>query len=196
MSQIFIVLFLLLGLSSAEEKLSSKKSVHFTNAVSIPSQWHPATDDLGSKIDTTGGLYQGSSLKVQFTITKKTTAIWPFVELIFESPHDFSGSQAIELEYKCDHDLVVKLFQDDFGPAPKGNDSYSLYQTKVPSSTKWKTLRLNYSDFVFPTWVPANSIDIAMNLEKTKKLYFTPALDATQGGTSLLQIRSLRFIDK
>lgn len=33
-----------------------------------------------------------------------------------------------------------------------------------------------------------------MNLEKTKKIYLTPVLDATIGGESKLQVRALRFI--
>jgi hypothetical protein len=196
MIQVFFFVFFLLSLSSAEDTSTSKKSEQRINWVSSLSKWHPATDKLGSTMDTTGGLYQDSSLQVQFTITQKKTPLWPFVELIFESPYNLSGSQGIELEYKCDRDLVVKLFQEDFGPSPKGNDTYSLYQIKVPSSANWKTLRLNYSDFLFPTWVPEKSKGIAMNLEKTKKIYFTPAIDARIGGRSKIQVRALRFIKK
>lgn len=186
------VCLLVAGLISCQE--NSKEIA--TNWAMKPTLWHPATDELGSQLDTTGGLFQDSSLQVQFTITKKTTEVWPYVELIFESPENFQGSQGIELEYQCDQELVVKLFQEDFGPAPKGNDTYSLYQTKVPSSLQWKTLRLNFSDFQFPSWVPEQSKDIAMNLSKTRKLYLTPALDATLGGSSKLQVKGLRFIKK
>lgn len=186
MIRLFISLLLLSVLSCQKSQV--------TNWAMKPSLWHPATDELGSQLDTTGGFFQDSSLRVQFTITKKTTEVWPYVELIFESPENFQGSQGVELEYQCDQELVVKLFQEDFGPAPKGNDTYSLYQTKVPSSLQWKTLRLNFSDFQFPSWVPEKSKGIAMNLEKTQKIYLTPALDATLGGSSLLRVRGLRFL--
>lgn len=194
MLQLIPALILLFSLSSAQEPSANSLKLSGKNWVASPTLWHPATDDLGSKFDTTGGFFQDSSLNVTFTITPKTTSVWPFIELIFEAPVTFNGNQAIELVYKCDQDLVVKLFQEDFGPSPKGNDTYSLYQIKVPKSTEWKTIRLKFSDFSFPSWVPKKSKSIAMNLFKTKKLYLTPALDATLGGTSQLKVKSLQFI--
>lgn len=194
MLQILSILLFLFSIVNANDQAKDKTPLSGTNWVSSPTLWHPATDDLGSKFDTTGGFFQDSSLNVHFTITPKTTSVWPFIELIFEAPVAFNGNQAIELVYQCDQDLVVKLFQEDFGSSPKGNDTYSLYQIKVPKSTEWKTIRLKFSDFTFPSWVPEKSKNIAMNLFKTKKLYLTPALDATQGGASQLKVKSLKFI--
>ena len=156
--------------------------------------WTPHVDDLGSAVDTTGGFVRNGALRVHFTLARRASEAWPFIELIFKSPTTFEGTYGVKLTYKCDQALVVKLFQSDFGPAPEGHGSYSLYQNIVPSSRDWSTIKLRFADFVLPGWADDASRQIPLDLTKSTALYFTPAIDATYGGNTLLEIRGLEFL--
>ena len=156
--------------------------------------WTPHVDDLGSAVDTTGGFVRDGALRVHFTLARRATEVWPFIELIFNSPVSLEGIYGVKLTYRCDQPLIVKIGQTDFGPKPEGNETYSLYQNMAPTSKEWSTIKLRFADFVFPQWVPDESKDIPLDLTKSTALYFTPAVDATYGGNTLLEIRGLEFL--
>lgn len=153
--------------------------------------WHPATDPLGSQIDTTGGLFRGGEAIVGFTITPKTTDVWPYVELIFLPEQSFVGSSQLELAYRSEKPLIVKLSQTDFGP--DGNQTWSYYQTVVPPAQEWTTLLLPYSQFELPDWADDNSRAIPLKLENVKGVYLTPQLDAINGESCTMGVQKLLF---
>jgi len=149
------------------------------NLIATAEALYPACDSYGSEIDTTGGLIQkDGSAKVAFTLTQKVSDAWPYVELICETGKPFTGTQLILVEYSADTTLVMKLFQTDFGP--NGDESYALYEIKLPASKTLVTKTVAIKDFKQPEWAPKASRAIALNLDKCDRIYFTPDLSAEE----------------
>ena len=176
------------------ESLQPASPLAGVNWVDSVSRWTPHVDEFGSAVDTVAGFARDGRLRVHFTLARRATELWPFIELIFDSPASLEGVYGVKLTYKCDQPLIVKIGQTDFGPKPEGNETYSLYQNMAPTSKEWSTIKLRFADFVFPQWVPDISKDIPLDLTKSRRLYFTPGLDATYGGNTLLEIRELEFL--
>ncbi len=164
------------------------------NWVDSTSYWHPATDDLGSSIDTAGGLFQGESARVGFTITPKKSEVWPYVELIFRSPIPLTNTTGLVVNYRCDKPLIVKLSQRDFNAAPEGNSTWSYYQKTLPPSAEWSQVELSYEEFAQPDWATEESRTIPLRLENVTGVYFTPQLDAIRGESALTELKLLKFV--
>lgn len=178
--------------AAAPEKLAPPSEK--VNWIDSTNYWHPATDALGSTIDTAGGLFKEGFASVGFTITPKKSEVWPFVELIFTLPAPLVGKSQLELTYRCDQELLVKLSQSDFGPAPEGNETWSHFQVVVPAAAEWSRLQLPFKTFGFPNWAPEKSRVIPMRLENIQGIYFTPVLDAIAGESSRLEIQTLEIL--
>lgn len=194
--------FLLLSCGKEEEKrvplaepiTETPRYVQEIDWIDSTHRWHPAVDALGSLIDTVGGLFpEGRAARVGFTITPKTTEVWPYVELIFTAPQALSETRQVQFTYKCDKELIVKLSQTDFNAPPEGNGTWSYYQAVVPAANKWTTILLTYNRFSLPDWADESSRKIALNLNHVGAVYFTPRVDAVQGESTLLEIRHFRI---
>ncbi len=152
--------------------------------------WYPATDHFGSVVDTGDAFFNEGIVEVTFTLAvREPDGDWPYIELACETGDPITGTDSISVTYKCDTTLAVKLYQTDLGS--EGIQSYALYQTVLPSSKEWNSVTIAVTDFVQPNWADAESRAIKLNLDNVARFYFTPSLDADNGGTSTVSLKEL-----
>ncbi len=164
------------------------------NLVTTAPAWYPTCDNFGSSLDTTGGLFQKEgSIKTAFTIAKmKTENDWPYIELVCETPAALTGTESVLVEYSCDAPLIVKLYQTDLGT--EGNQSYALYEYKLPASSAITSKTIAIKSFAQPEWADAESKAIALNLDHSQAVYFVPDLSVETGGKATVTVKTLKLI--
>lgn len=153
------------------------------------SDWKAVTDLIGSSYSPDKAVVRDSLMEVSFTLKKKEEGEIVFIELVCSLDSTLSASKGLEITYKCDSPLVIKLSQSDFGG--DGDESYAHYQFIVPASETLNTVRVNYESFTQPEWTPEASKGKAMKLENVNAIYLTPDVDATIGGSATLAVKSL-----
>ena len=153
--------------------------------------WRATTDDLGSSFETREQLIQDSTAKVTFTMAKKGAPDeWPYVELICALGRDIDGVHGLEITYKCDKPLTIKLSQTEFGYY--GNQTYSHYEFILPASEEdWNTERVKISQFRQPSWAPAKSREIPLKLQNVEDVYLVPNLNYNTGDKGTLEVKNL-----
>lgn len=166
------------------------------NLVTTAPAWYPTCDNFGSALDTTGGLFQkDGSIKTTFTMAKlKSENEWPYIELICETDKPLTGTDSINVEYSCETPLVMKLYQTDLGT--EGNQSYALYEFVLPANKAVASQTVAIKQFAQPEWADAESKAIALNLDHSQAIYFTPAISEETGGKATVVIKSLKLIAK
>ncbi|KXF82114.1 hypothetical protein ATN88_20105 [Enterovibrio coralii] len=155
--------------------------------------WRAATDDFGSSFKASNPLVQNEEIAVEFTMSAKQEGKrWPFVELVCATETALTGVSNLEITYRSESDVSVKFSQSDFGS--KGDGSYAHYQTVIPASDEWVTIKLQASEFKQPSWAPESTKKIALNLSNVEDIYLSPKLNFETGETSTLRIKSLRVL--
>ncbi|MDD1779755.1 hypothetical protein LRP49_00980 [Enterovibrio sp. ZSDZ35] len=177
---------LVMPLAQAAEDIKGINLLHTAN-------WKAATDDFGSSFVASNPLVQNDEIAVEFTLYKKQEGKrWPFVELVCATDTALTGVSTLEITYRSESDVSVKFNQSDFGSS--GDGSYAHYQTVIPASDQWVTVKLDTSDFKQPSWAPESTQKIALNLGNVKDIYLSPKLNFETGETSTFRIKSLRVL--
>ena len=159
-----------------------------SNLVFNDGQWRPSVDSHGSTFDTGTVFISDEAVKVVFTITQRTGNFWPYVELICALGRRLTEVNGMEVSYRTDRPLKVKLSQSDFGP--DGIGTYAHYEYTIPAVEDWETVRLRVDHFEQPSWADEQSRAIPLNMNNVQDIYFVPDLDYTTGDTGTLEIRS------
>ena len=158
-------------------------------------KWYPTCDNFGSFVDTSNGFYIDDTISVHFGLSAKQDGKdWPYIELVREFSEPIVGTDSIQLTYRCDKDVIVKLYQTDLGD--EGLQSYALYQYIVPRSKTWKTVTIAVKDFREPDWADSASRAVKLNLDNVTGIYFTPNVSDEVGGEAKLEISELYLIGK
>ena len=160
-----------------------------TNNLLYTSEWKAVTDLSGSSYSPENIAVSDSLLEVSFTLKKKEEDEIVFIELVCSLNSNLSSSKGLEISYKCDTPLLIKLSQSDFGN--EGDRSYAHYQYMVPASETLNTVSVNFKHFTRPLWTPRASKGKAMKLEHINAIYLTPKIDAATGGSAALSIKGL-----
>jgi hypothetical protein len=189
-----LIAALLVFIISISEVLScSNRGDLERNLIFTAQAWYPAVDSYGSTYRTDGELVSDGVATVSFTIAQMDgTEEWtPWVELVCELGYTLEDYSGLEITYKNDTDLLVKLSQSDFGA--DGNETYSHYEYRLPSANEWQTHRIQFSTFLQPDWTPEISRIIPLYLENVNAVYLVPDLDPIAGESSTLQVRHLEL---
>lgn len=153
-------------------------------------KWSVAADPYGSTFETTKPLIQSNIIDVRFDLAAQDKETeYPFAEVISKLPVKLSGAKTIELTYRADKDLFIKLSQSDF--SHNGDQSFAHFYTKVAASHNWRTTTVNIEDFTQPKWAPQSAIEIPLNLHHVDAIYIAPDIDQLLGGSANISIRSL-----
>ncbi|CZF82445.1 hypothetical protein GCE9029_03235 [Grimontia celer] len=173
-------------LAQAADGIKGKNLLHVAN-------WKAATDSFGSSFRAADPLIQDGEIQVEFTLSAKQEGKnWPFVEIICDTDTALSGVSVVEITYRSESDVSVKFSQSDFGSS--GDGSYAHYQTVIPASKQWITVKLNADEFKQPSWAPESTKKIALNLDNVQDIYLSPRLNFETGETSNIWIKSLRVL--
>jgi hypothetical protein len=156
-----------------------------------PERWRFATDPHGSQAIINGPLATHEQVAIQFKrvprVDKQNNS---WVELIYDLPSStLPQAFTVELTYKSDKPLIVKLSQKDYGG--NGDKSYAHYQSTLPASDAWQSARLDLTQFARPDWTPTWSADKGVITDNVAALYFVPDLTDDQGGEASLAIQSI-----
>lgn len=165
---------------------------HANNAATLDkSQWSYATDPYGSEATFQEELITDHRAWVHFTRIPRVDAkrnSW--VELIYKLPEQsLKSHKSIQLQYKSDQPLILKLSQKDYGS--EGDKSYAHYQIVLPAAPEWNNHQVNIADFQRPQWTPAESKDVGIVGERISAIYVTPSLTDEAGGEATIEIKSL-----
>ncbi|USH04358.1 hypothetical protein K6Q96_21720 [Grimontia kaedaensis] len=181
-----IVTALTAPLAQAADGIKGKNLLDVAN-------WKAATDSFGSSFRAANPLIQNGEIQVEFTLSAKQEGKnWPFVELVCATDTSLSGVSVVEITYRSESDVSVKFSQSDFGSS--GDGSYAHYQTVIPASKQWITVKLNADEFKQPSWAPESTQKIALNLDNVQDIYLSPRLNFETGETSNIWIKSLRVL--
>lgn len=185
---LFLVLFG--SCQSKNNETESKKEAKLGENLVETGAWRPAADSFGSIFEVAEEVVVDGEIHIGFTIAKKTEPdMWPYVELICETGAPLTGAQGLEITYKTDKELKIKLSQSDFGP--DGNSTYAHYQIKVDPAGEWTTVTVNFEDFQQPSWAPEEATKIALNLDNVNDIYLVPGVDYDLGDSAVLGVKSL-----
>lgn len=121
---------------------------------------------------------------------------WPDIEVsvAFEPQEDgfeprFYGMETITLTYKCSDELKIRLNQTDF--MADGDNSFALYYWAVPASDEWKTVTVELSKFIQPSWAEASSKAIPMKLQNVTAIALSPQTSYATGGEATIDVQSM-----
>lgn len=162
---------------------------HAENLLYTAKEWKAYSDQLGSSFSPSEMVVVDSLIEVDFTLKKKEEGEIVFIELVCDIGDSLAGKQGLELTYKCETDLLVKLSQSDFGG--EGDQSYAHYQFRLPASESLTTAKLTFAEFTQPAWAPDASKGFPLKLENVRHIYLTPAVPELTGGSALLGIKAL-----
>jgi hypothetical protein len=157
-------------------------------------QWHYAIDPYGSTALVKDRLINDAGVWVKFNriprIDKQRNS---WIEVIYTPDKaSLSEMKKINLTYKCDIPLLIKLSQKHYGK--NGDKSYAHYQVKLPASKGWSTKEVELQHFSRPEWTPKGSKDHGIVLDKVNAIYLTPSLTDEKGGEATLQVSSVNLI--
>ncbi|MCL1136994.1 carbohydrate binding domain-containing protein [Shewanella pneumatophori] len=160
----------------------------------VPSQWSYATDPYGSTATFRNQMITADGVWVNF---KRIPRVDPkrnsWVEVIYSpEANSLADTKKISLTYKCDIPLLIKLSQSHYGK--DGDKTYAHYQTKLPASSDWNTVEVNFDDFSRPDWTPKSSVDHGIVLNEITALYLTPSMTDKHGGEATLQVHAIELI--
>jgi hypothetical protein len=157
--------------------------------------WYATSDNYGSFVDTGSSLFGDDTLTVSFSLSaKKPDNDWPYVELAYEAETPIVGTDSIQIEYKSDKALIIKLYQAELGD--EGRQTYAFYEFITPPSKEWLDTTISIKDFKQPEWADEEDRKIALSLLSCSRIYFTPKLDDQVGGKAKLSIRKLYLIEE
>jgi len=157
-------------------------------------QWHYAIDPYGSTASVKDRLVNEEGVWVKFNrIPRVDKQRNSWIEVIYKPDKaSLSTMKKINLTYKCDIPLLIKLSQKHYGK--NGDKSYAHYQVKLPVSKGWSTQEVELKNFSRPDWTPKGSKDHGIVLEKVNAIYFTPSLSDEKGGEATLQLSNVNLI--
>lgn len=162
-----------------------------TTATLDKSQWSYATDPYGSEATLKEELITDNRAWVHFKRIPRVDAkrnSW--VELIYNLPEkSLASHKRIQLQYKSDQPLILKLSQKDYGS--EGDKSYAHYQITLPAASEWNNKEVDIADFTRPFWTPKESKDLGIISERVSAIYVTPSLTDEAGGEATIEIKSL-----
>lgn len=162
----------------------------YENLIHTANRWVPATDNIGSRFSHDGGLIQNGIISVDFKMVQMSDSN-PWIALICDLGHSLQDYEGITLRYRSEEELVIQLYQTDFGYS--GNQTYSHYQISLPSASIWRSRTVYFDDLNQPEWTPAESSEIPFKPENIRSIHFSPAINPQTGGTASLQIRNLNL---
>lgn len=160
------------------------------NLIQTANRWVAATDNIGSSYSYDGELIQNGIISIDFKLAQLPGGE-PWVGLICDLGHSLQDFRGLTIRYRTDTELVINLYQSDFGYT--GNQTYSHYQISLPSASIWRSRTVYFDDFRQPDWASAESLEIPFKPENVHAIHFNPNLDPTTGGTTNLQIRNLQL---
>lgn len=188
------VKFILVGLTTASLLNTPASLATDQTAPLIPSQWSYATDPYGSTATFRNQMITNEGVWVNFKRIPRVDAkrnSW--VEVIYTpEAATLAGTKKISLTYKCDIPLLIKLSQSHYGK--DGDKTYAHYQTKLPASSDWHTVEVDFNDFARPDWTPKSSVDHGIVLNEINALYLTPSMTDKHGGEATLQVKVLDLL--
>ncbi len=185
---IISIIFVITGIIACGNHDEQNRNLIFT-----ASDWYPAVDSFGSEYRIDGELITDGIATVSFTIAQRSESDdWiPWVELICDLGYTLENYSELEIAYKNDTDLLIKLSQSDFGE--DGNQTYSHYEFLLPPAGDWNTHRVKFETFTQPDWTPGISKEIPLKLENVDAIYLVPDLDPAIGESSELSVRHLEL---
>ncbi len=186
---LLILPVLLMGCNVSASKSQQAPTARAADNLLYTAKWKAVTDQLGSSHTPETVEIADSLMEVNFTLKKQEESEIVFIELVCALDGNLDSTNGIELSYKCETPLVVKLSQSDFGQ--HGDESYAHYQFVVPASESIRTERLTFDTFTQPDWTPDYSKGKAMNLAHVNAIYLTPQVDAATGGSAALGVKAL-----
>ena len=175
--------------------ISSNLTIASTQQIALDeNQWHYAIDPYGSSALVNESLVNEGQVWIQFNrIPRVDKQRNSWIEVIYTPDEaSLSAMTKINLTYKCDIPLIIKLSQKHYGK--HGDKSYAHYQIKLPASKDWSTQEVALQNFSRPDWTPKNSKDYGIVLEKVNAIYFTPSLTDEKGGEATLQVSNVNLI--
>lgn len=157
-------------------------------------QWHYAIDPYGSTASVNENLINEGQVWVKFNrIPRLDKQRNSWIEVIYTPDKtSLNAMKKINLTYKCDIPLIIKLSQKHYGK--HGDKSYAHYQIKLPASKDWSTQEVALQNFSRPDWTPKDSKDYGIVLEEVNAIYFTPSLTDEKGGEATLQVSNVNLI--
>lgn len=157
--------------------------------------WTPGASS-GSTFTANDPVVVDGEIHVDYVQAKKEKPDqWPDIELVASLPEvdgaeaNFAGLKTITFEYKCSEELMVRLNQTDF--MAEGDASYALYFTAVLPSEEWKTVTVDVSKFIQPSWAEASTKAIPLKLENVTGIALSPQANYATGEEATLDVRSL-----
>lgn len=193
----FISLFVLVSMLFLFNACKKHSVTTIENLAKQPTYWKASTDSFGSLVSYFN-LPQNSSdsvIDVGFVMTSKNSPDeFPYVELICSPKNDFTDIFFVEIEYKCSHELLVKLSQSDFGE--NGLATYAHYQSVLPVSDKLNKVKIALTDFTQPQWADSVSLSVQLDMKNVNAIYLAPNMNYEKGDTANLSIYSLKMIGK
>ena len=161
------------------------------NLVEEATYWLPQVDELGSTVDTGSALVQKGVVAAKFMMVKQPSPQqWPYVELMCGLGRGLHQQDTLEISYKSDKQLLLKLVQSDLSDA--GNETYAYYEMVLHSSPKsWSVARVLIENFTQPAWAPEEAMFVPLRPENVAEIQIVPQIDEAVGGTGSIKINRL-----
>lgn len=161
------------------------------NLVEVATYWRPQVDAFGSSVDTGSALVKDGVVSAEFTMVKQPSPDqWPYVELMCGLGQNLGSQDTIEISYKSDRPLIVKLVQSDLSEA--GNETYAYYEIALhPSPKSWTVTRVLVENFSQPVWAPEEAMFVPLRAENVAEVQLVPEIDEKVGGTGKVSINKL-----
>ncbi len=149
-------------------------------------EWYPQLDNVGSTIDTAGGLINNGVVTVKFNVANDQNAQVILNAFFNSSP---GKKSVLKIEYKSTTDLWVLQRINKYG-----NYDTSMHEFDLCATTTWKTriLKLDSTNiFQYPPTEPKDQVPYDIS----KLIYFHIVPAEARNKTAKIEIKELKLYD-